>query len=180
MTSALLPCSRISNGTSTARSLIRDPLVQNSRFSHQNQALDRFGLFWCRIPVQNYPHEIGYARVSTAVQSIDAQVRRLRAAGARQVFREVASGAKTNRERHTRRRRRGAPRTSTRGPTGQQRALIPGDLLVGDPKQAIYRFRGADAAKTKSRRRPWRKDTSAMPEVVPSAGHNLDTDKEPS
>ena len=39
----------------------------------------------------------GYARVSTDGQSVDAQVRQLRAAGARQVFREVASGAKTDR-----------------------------------------------------------------------------------
>jgi DNA invertase Pin-like site-specific DNA recombinase len=39
----------------------------------------------------------GYARVSTDGQSIDAQVRRLKAACARQVLREVASGAKTNR-----------------------------------------------------------------------------------
>jgi Carboxymuconolactone decarboxylase family len=60
----------------------------------QNQALDHFGLFWCRIPVQNHPHEIRL-RVRTDGQSIDAQVRQLKAAGARQVFREVASGAKT-------------------------------------------------------------------------------------
>ncbi len=39
----------------------------------------------------------GYARVSTDGQSVDAQVRRLRAAGAGKVFRETASGAKTNR-----------------------------------------------------------------------------------
>ena len=39
----------------------------------------------------------GYARVSTDGQSIDAQVRQLRAAGARQVLREVASGVKTDR-----------------------------------------------------------------------------------
>jgi len=39
----------------------------------------------------------GYARVSTDGQSVDAQVRQLRAAGARQVFREVARGAKTDR-----------------------------------------------------------------------------------
>jgi DNA invertase Pin-like site-specific DNA recombinase len=39
----------------------------------------------------------GYARVSTDGQSVDAQVRRLRAAGAGKVFRETASGAKTDR-----------------------------------------------------------------------------------
>ena len=39
----------------------------------------------------------GYARVSTDGQSVDAQVRQLRAARARQVFREVASAAKTDR-----------------------------------------------------------------------------------
>jgi DNA invertase Pin-like site-specific DNA recombinase len=39
----------------------------------------------------------GYARVSTDGQSLDAQVRRLKAAGAHHVVREVASGAKTDR-----------------------------------------------------------------------------------
>jgi DNA invertase Pin-like site-specific DNA recombinase len=39
----------------------------------------------------------GYAGVSTDGQSVDAQVRQLRAAGAGKVFREVASGAKTER-----------------------------------------------------------------------------------
>jgi DNA invertase Pin-like site-specific DNA recombinase len=39
----------------------------------------------------------GYARISTDGQSVDAQARQLKAAGARQVFREVASGAKTDR-----------------------------------------------------------------------------------
>jgi DNA invertase Pin-like site-specific DNA recombinase len=39
----------------------------------------------------------GYARVSTDGQSEVAQVRQLRAAGASRVFREVASGAKTDR-----------------------------------------------------------------------------------
>ena len=39
----------------------------------------------------------GYARVSTDGQSGAAQVRQLRAAGAKKVFREVASGAKTDR-----------------------------------------------------------------------------------
>jgi len=39
----------------------------------------------------------GYARVSTDGQSVDAQIRQLRKAGAGKVFREVASGAKTDR-----------------------------------------------------------------------------------
>jgi DNA invertase Pin-like site-specific DNA recombinase len=39
----------------------------------------------------------GYARVSTDGQSVDAQVRQLSAAGAEKVWRETASGAKTDR-----------------------------------------------------------------------------------
>ena len=39
----------------------------------------------------------GYARISTGGQSEVAQVRQLRAAGAKKVFREVVSGAKTDR-----------------------------------------------------------------------------------
>jgi DNA invertase Pin-like site-specific DNA recombinase len=39
----------------------------------------------------------GYARVSTDGQSADAQVRQLTKAGCKKVFREVASGAKTDR-----------------------------------------------------------------------------------
>ena len=39
----------------------------------------------------------GYARVSTDGQSVDAQIRQLRAAGAGKVFPEAASGAKTDR-----------------------------------------------------------------------------------
>jgi DNA invertase Pin-like site-specific DNA recombinase len=39
----------------------------------------------------------GYARVSTDGQSVDARIRQLRAAGAGKAFREVASGAKTDR-----------------------------------------------------------------------------------
>jgi DNA invertase Pin-like site-specific DNA recombinase len=39
----------------------------------------------------------GYAQVSTDGQSVDAQVRRLTKAGCKKVFRETASGAKTDR-----------------------------------------------------------------------------------
>jgi DNA invertase Pin-like site-specific DNA recombinase len=39
----------------------------------------------------------GYARVSSDGQSEAAQVRQLRSAGAGKVFREIASGAKTDR-----------------------------------------------------------------------------------
>jgi DNA invertase Pin-like site-specific DNA recombinase len=39
----------------------------------------------------------GYARVSTDGQSVDAQVKALHAAGAEKVFRETASGAKSDR-----------------------------------------------------------------------------------
>jgi DNA invertase Pin-like site-specific DNA recombinase len=39
----------------------------------------------------------GYARVSTDGQSVDAQVHQLTKAGCKKVFREVASGAKTDR-----------------------------------------------------------------------------------
>src|SRR3954471_8886410 len=39
----------------------------------------------------------GYSRVSTDGQSVDAQVRQLTRAGCKKVFREVASGAKTDR-----------------------------------------------------------------------------------
>jgi DNA invertase Pin-like site-specific DNA recombinase len=39
----------------------------------------------------------GYARVSTDGQSLDAQVKQLRAAGAEKVLRETASGAETDR-----------------------------------------------------------------------------------
>jgi DNA invertase Pin-like site-specific DNA recombinase len=41
----------------------------------------------------------GYARVSTDGQSVDAQVKQLRAAGAEEVFRETASGARSDRPR---------------------------------------------------------------------------------
>jgi DNA invertase Pin-like site-specific DNA recombinase len=50
-----------------------------------------------RAVAKPYVTVYGYARVSTDGQSVDAQIRQLRAAGASKVFREVASGAKTDR-----------------------------------------------------------------------------------
>ena len=47
--------------------------------------------------MQNSGKIYGYTRVSTDGQSIDAQVRQLRAAGAATVFPELASGAKADR-----------------------------------------------------------------------------------
>ena len=45
---------------------------------------------------QNHSMILGYARVSTDGQSVDAQVTQLRAAGAAKVFNETASGTKTD------------------------------------------------------------------------------------
>jgi resolvase-like protein len=58
----------------------------------------------------------GYARVSTDRESVEAQVRQLRAARCKKVFREVASGAKT--ERAQRRR--------------LLNSLAAGDIVIGD------------------------------------------------
>ena len=50
-----------------------------------------------RAVAKPYVTVYGYARVSTGGQSVEAQARQLHAAGAGKVFREVASGAKTDR-----------------------------------------------------------------------------------
>jgi DNA invertase Pin-like site-specific DNA recombinase len=50
----------------------------------------------------------GYARVSPGGQSLDAQAKQLRDAGAAKVFREMVSGAKTDRAQLRRARRRRA------------------------------------------------------------------------
>jgi DNA invertase Pin-like site-specific DNA recombinase len=54
-------------------------------------------LFCCVNLLHNGGMKYGYARVSTDGQSIEAQVRQLAKAGCKRVFREVASGAKTDR-----------------------------------------------------------------------------------
>lgn len=55
-----------------------------------------------RILVHIPPMLYGYARVSTDGQSVDAQLRALRAAGARLMFRETARWAQTDRRNATR------------------------------------------------------------------------------
>jgi DNA invertase Pin-like site-specific DNA recombinase len=55
------------------------------------------GLFRCGNPLHIGSMIYGYARVSTDGQSVAAQVAALTAAGAGKVFRETASGAKTER-----------------------------------------------------------------------------------
>ncbi len=51
----------------------------------------------CKNDVQNSGMIYGYARVSTDGQSVDSQVKALHAAGAEKVFRETASGARSDR-----------------------------------------------------------------------------------
>ena len=72
-------------------------LCINHDFLHETQASEIQPLSLCRIYVQNHGMIYGFARVSTDGQSVAAQVAALTAAGAEKVFREVASGAKSNR-----------------------------------------------------------------------------------
>ena len=63
----------------------------------ETQSFDPIKLFPRRSFVHKYGMIYGYARVSTDGQTVAAQVATLAAAGAAKVFREVASGAKTDR-----------------------------------------------------------------------------------
>jgi DNA invertase Pin-like site-specific DNA recombinase len=71
--------------------------VQKSKILHQTYPADQIGLSASIIHVQNTGMEYGYARVSTDGQSVDAQVTQLTHAGCAKVYRETASGAKTDR-----------------------------------------------------------------------------------
>jgi DNA invertase Pin-like site-specific DNA recombinase len=66
----------------------------------------------------------GYARVSTDGESVEAQVRQLRAAGCKRVFREVASGAKTDRAQLRR----------------LLNSLAAGDIVIGDRLDRLARL----------------------------------------
>ena len=71
--------------------------MHKSRLTQQNHPIDPIALFCCVSLLHNDGMIYGYARVSTDGQSVAAQVAQLTAAGAEKVFREVASGAKTDR-----------------------------------------------------------------------------------
>ena len=71
--------------------------TQKSRILNQNPGIEIRGLFRCINQVHKDSMIYGYARVSTDGQSVDAQVRQLIKAGCKKVFRETASGAKTDR-----------------------------------------------------------------------------------
>src|SRR5258708_32322019 len=63
----------------------------------KNWPVDPKRFFLCLNHRHKSGMKYGYARVSTDGQSVDAQVRQLTKAGCKNVFREVASGAKTDR-----------------------------------------------------------------------------------
>jgi DNA invertase Pin-like site-specific DNA recombinase len=65
----------------------------------QNEHVEKIGLYCFINPLHNGAMIYGYARVSTDGQSVEAQVAALTAAGAVKVYRETASGAKTDRAR---------------------------------------------------------------------------------
>jgi DNA invertase Pin-like site-specific DNA recombinase len=71
--------------------------VQKSRILHKIQTPEIRPLSPCILYVQNDGMIYGYARVSTDGQSVEAQIAALTAAGAEKIFREVASGATTDR-----------------------------------------------------------------------------------
>ena len=72
-------------------------LMQNSRIMQRLPAIDSVELFLCIKHRHKSGMIYGYARVSTNGQSVEAQVRQLARVGCSKVFREVASGAKTDR-----------------------------------------------------------------------------------
>lgn len=64
---------------------------------HSHERPGFIGVALCVIYVHIVSMKYGYARVSTDGQNVAAQVATLKAAGAEKIFKEVASGAKTNR-----------------------------------------------------------------------------------
>jgi DNA invertase Pin-like site-specific DNA recombinase len=71
--------------------------VHKSKFMHKSVSRVFIKLALCEIYVQNVGMNYGYARVSTDGQNVAAQVAQLTKAGAAKIYKEVASGAKSNR-----------------------------------------------------------------------------------
>jgi DNA invertase Pin-like site-specific DNA recombinase len=72
-------------------------MCENQEFRSKPMQLKRLRFLDAKFRCRMQPMIYGYARVSTDGQSVDGQVRQLTKAGCRKVFREVASGAKTDR-----------------------------------------------------------------------------------
>jgi DNA invertase Pin-like site-specific DNA recombinase len=71
--------------------------VHKSKVMHESEARGLIGVALCKIYVQNSGMKYGYARVSTDGQNTAAQVAQLIEAGAGKIFKEIASGSKSNR-----------------------------------------------------------------------------------
>ena len=76
---------------SRAVTRLANMIVRKSRNLHGSQGTDPMGLFLCRLYVQNGWMIYGYARVSTDGQSVDTQVRQLKAVGCEKVDRVASS-----------------------------------------------------------------------------------------
>jgi DNA invertase Pin-like site-specific DNA recombinase len=79
------------------RSPYNPPTCSRQDLCKGDGSLIRLGFFPAQVYCTIWRMIYGYARVSPGGQREAAQVRQLRAAGAAKVFREVASGAKTDR-----------------------------------------------------------------------------------
>src|SRR6516165_5933426 len=89
-------------------------VFQKSRYLHNNRTVEKIGLFRCRFLMQNETMIYGYARVSTAAQDESGQVKQLKAAGCRKIFREKITGTTADRPQLT----------------NLMKALTPGDVVI--------------------------------------------------
>ena len=120
--------------------------MHKSRIMQRISCIDFAGLFLCIKRHHKSGMIYGYARVSTDGQSVEAQVRQLAKAGCAKVFREVASGAKTDR--------------------AQLRKALD-RLEAGDVLMVTRLDRLADRRATCSTR--WRRSPAGRPAFAPSA-----------
>lgn len=114
----------------------------------------------------------GCARVSTSRHSVDAQVRQRWAAGTRQLFREVASGAKANRARLCKASDQLDPGDVLMVPPPDRLGGSARDLLRALPALLCGRPTGAPAVSTPERQNPTT-IRHLQPSTVLSAGCRL-------